>query len=99
MTPEVEENEITKLKSRMRESENMFKQHLQTYRSDRLEDQNLFKVLKDQNEQIILIVTPMSKIFEGSKFTVDAIIWILKFLGLLGAGIAAIIYLKGGLKP
>ncbi len=49
--------------------------------------------VKLQNQQILDIVTPMAKIFEGVDFTTGLIVKLLKFLAIIGAAVGAVIYL------
>lgn len=67
--------------------------HLDNYQRDKEENKLIFKTLEDQNIEIINTLKPMVKTFEGSKFSLDLLISILKFLGILGSGVIALVYL------
>lgn len=99
MTPEVKE-ELNILKSRAKEGDSRFVKHLEIYHRDREDDKKIFQEMKLQNEAIIktqsetrLLLEPMVEMFKGSKFTINAAIYIFRFLAVVGAGVAAFIYL------
>lgn len=82
---------INDLTARVHETEAKFSRHLDAIADERHE-------MKLQMEAILEIITPMAETFKGSKFTIDLVISFLKFLGILGAGLAAMLYLLSKIK-
>lgn len=81
-----ERKEFESMRSRMN-------QHISIYETNRKEDTALFQLMKEQNDIIIKQLEPMVKVFNGSRFTFDFVVSLLKFVGLFGSAIIAIAYL------
>ncbi len=78
------EKRIDDLASRLKENEDRFSRHQEMYVNDR-------KELKEQMDAIVVILTPMSEAFKGSKFTADLFVSFFKFITVFGGGVGLII--------
>lgn len=76
---------------------NNLDRHLENYQRDKDDAKDVYKKLSDQNILILKQLEPMVETFTGSRFTFGLIVSMLKFLGILAAGITATAFLIKGI--
>ena len=87
-------SDIATIMKKQEELEAKFQRHLNDYAMDR---DNINDGIAELHKTMALVLeqlTPITQVFSGSKFTGNLIVGILKFLAILGAGIAALFYLS-----
>ena len=85
--------EIEKLMLKQEETDNRFQRHLTDYAKDNDSIKDEIIELRKEIKTLITDIQPVVSIFTGSKFTGNLLVLALKFLALLAAGIASVVYL------